>query len=511
MATITDAVMATRSMAKNSPSLTPPQPTKKKSKQKSKKKAKKPTKKPQQQSGGSDVEGELEDDSGFDYTDDDALDGSTEADVDDELEVLAATVEKQEAAAADARRRMKVLLQKSPRDSSSSTAMVTSADAAKRKRADDAAAKSKRADDVTASELRAQRRESLMRVAGLLPSDSSLPIRPPLRVRFAGDAPQRRPPSAARSDTEDSASDDDVSLVEAQTNSSVIKKLASFVQYIAGCVLTYTPRPLPDLRDSALAFVYSAALTRVETLMRDRHPVKGAGFTFYDLVAVLERLQEFVKSLFARNQQHAFDAMFALVGWTRDLKIQVDATVESCGSADLVNNHFSPFMNTILCYVPAVFNPVATARETFATLAQQVANRRGKQLISALVAHAAPSASALTSPASAPTSQQPGGKGTGGGGRGGGKSGGKGSGGGKGSQPIAGSGPPGSVWHWNRNMFVRYFTDPATNRRNNSVCFLCGCGSTPGSVGHRADACQFANTPSAQAVQDWVERAIASK
>ena len=509
MATITDAVMATRSMAKNSPSLTPPQPTKKKSKQKSKKKAKKPTKKPQQQSGGSYVEGELEDDSGFEYTDDDALDGSTEADVDDELEVLAATVEKQEAAAADTRRRMKVLLQKSPRDSSSSTAMVTSADAAKRKRADDAAAKSKRADEFTASELRAQRRESLMRVAGLLPSDSSLPIRPPLRVRFAGDAPQRRPPSAARSDTEDSASDDDVSLVEAQTNSSVIKKLASFVQYIAGCVLTYTPRPLPDLRDSALAFVYTAALTRVETLMRDRRPVKGAGFTFYDLVAVLERLQEFVKSLFARNQQHAFDAMFALVGWTRDLKIQVDATVESCGSADLVNNHFSPFMNTILSYVPAVFNPVATARKTFATLAQQVANRRGKQLISALVAHAAPSAS--PSPASAPTSQQPGGKGTGGGGRGGGKSGGKGSGGGKGSQPIAGSGPPGSVWHWNRNMFVRYFTDPATNRRNNSVCFLCGCGSTPGSVGHRADACQFANTPSAQAVQDWVERAVASK
>ena len=337
MATISDGVMNTRSMAKNNPSLTP-LPTKKKSKHKSKKKAKKPSKEPQQQSGGSYVEGALEDDSGFDDTDDDALDGSTEANVDEleELEALAAKFEKQEAAAADTRRQLRLLIDKSTRDSSrSSTALVTSADA-KRKRADDDAAKSKRADDSTASEQRDQRRESLRRVAGLLPADSDLTIRSPLRVRFAGDAPQRRPPRAARSDSEDSASDDDVSLVEAQTNTAVVKKLASFVQYITGCVLTYTPRPLPDLRDSALAFVYSSALIRVESIMRDRRPVQGAGFTFYDLVAVLERLQEFVKSLFARNQQHACDAMFVLVNWTRDLKIQVDATVESCGSVELI-------------------------------------------------------------------------------------------------------------------------------------------------------------------------------
>jgi uncharacterized membrane protein YgcG len=490
--------------------LTPPLQPKKKSKQK-KKKTKKPSKKPQQQSSGSDVEDELTDDSGFTDDDDDALDGLTEADVDAELEALAATVEKQDAAAAKTRRRMKVLFDKSSRDSSSSTAMVTSADAAKRKRADDDAAKKKRADDFTAAELRAQRRESLKRVAGLLPSDSNLPIRSPSRVRFADDDPQRRLPRAAQSDPEDSASDDDVSLLEPRTNSSVIKTLASFVQYIAGCVLTHTPRRLPDLRDTAVALVYTAALMSVESLMRDRRPVQGAGFTFYDLIAVMERLQEFVKSLFSQNSAHKRDAMFALVNWTRDLKIQVDATVESCGSADLVNNQFGPFMNTSLSYVPAVFNPVTTARETFATLTQQFANRKGKQLMSALVAHPAPSASALTSPASAPTSQQPGGKGTGGGGRGGGRGGGKGPGGGKGSQPVAGPGPPGSFWHWNRNMYVRYFTDPATNRRDNRVCFLCGCGSTPGSVGHRADACQFANTPSAQAVQDWVERAIASK
>jgi len=198
------------------------------------------------------------------------------------------------------------------------------------------------------------------------------------------------------------------------------------------------------------------------------------------------------------------------VEWTRDLRTLVEAAVETCGSADLVNYHFDPFMNTILSLDPAVFNPVNSARATFATLTQQVANKKCKAALAAISAAAA-------APASATSHQQPSGKGTGGAGKGGGKNGGKGiasgkgNGGGKGSQPVAGPGPPGSVWHWGRNMFVRYFTDPVTNRQDHRVCFLCGCGSTPGSVPHRADFCQYANTPSAQAVQDWVERAIASK
>jgi len=342
----------------------------------------------------------------------------------------------------------------------------------------------------------------------LRPSESVLPDRPTKHVRFSDEASRQRLSRKSQPVTEDSSSDDDFSLVETQASPSVIKKLAAYVQYIAGCTLTLKPPQLPSLRDSAVTFVYASALARVESLMRDRRPVQGAGFTFSDLVLVLERLQTFVSSLFAQNTGHAQDAMFTLVTWTRDLKVEFDAAVESCGSADLVNNHFAPFMNAILSHVPAVFNPVKTARETFATLTQQVANRKGKAILSAMVAPAAPPASASASLASAPTTQQPGGKGTGGGGKSGGRGGGKGKGGGNRPQPIPGPGPPGSFWHHDRQIFVRFVDDPATGRRDGRVCFLCGCGSTPGSKSHRADYCPHKDTP---AQHDWVERAIASK
>ena len=501
-------VMATRSKARTSPSVSPPLPKKnsgKKPAKKSKGKTKKPAKKPQQQSGSSDVEDESADGSGLSDSDsgDDAQGngsrgraGLTDAEVDRELAALADTVADADAAAKNARLRMKQLLDGDSRDTSS--AMVTAADAAKKRRADDA----------TAAKQRADRRREFMRIADLLPSESVLPDRPTKHVRFSADASRQRLSRKSQPVTEDSSSDDDFSLVETQANPSVIKKLAAYVQYIAGCTLTLKPPQLPSLRDSAVTFVYASALARVESLMRDRRPVQGAGFTFPDLVLVLERLQTFVSSLFAQNTGHAQDAMFTLVNWTRDLKVEFDAAVESCGSADLVNNHFAPFLNAILSHVPAVFNPVKTARETFATLTQQVANRKGKAILSAMVAPAAPPASASASLASAPTTQQPGGKGTGGGGKSGGRGGGKGKGGGNRPQPIPGPGPPGSFWHHDRQIFVRFVDDPATGRRDNRVCFLCGCGSTPGSKGHRADYCPNKDTP---AQHDWVERAIASK
>ena len=501
-------VMATRSKARTSPSVSPPLPKKnsgKKPAKKSKGKTKKPAKKPQQQSGSSDVEDESADGSGLSDSDsgDDAQGngsrgraGLTDAEVDRELAALADTVADADAAAKKARLRMKQLIDGDSRDTSS--AMVTAADAAKKRRADDATAATQRAD----------RRREFMRIADLLPSESVLPDRPTKHVRFSADASRQRLSRKSQPVTEDSSSDDDFSLVETQANPSVIKKLAAYVQYIAGCTLTLKPPQLPSLRDSAVTFVYASALARVESLMRDRRPVQGAGFTFSDLVLVLERLQTFVSSLFAQNTGHAQDAMFTLVNWTRDLKVEFDAAVESCGSADLVNNHFAPFMNAILSHVPAVFNPVKTARETFATLTQQVANRKGKAILSAMVAPAAPPASASASLASAPTTQQPGGKGTGGGGKSGGRGGGKGKGGGNRPQPIPGPGPPGSFWHYDRQIFVRFVDDPATGRRDNRVCFLCGCGSTPGSKSHRADYCPHKDTP---AQHDWVERAIASK
>ena len=501
-------VMTTRSKATTSPSVSPPLPKKnsgKKPAKKSKGKTKKPAKKPQQQSGSSDVEDESADGSGLSDSDsgDDAQGngsrgraGLTDAEVDRELAALADTVADADAAAKNARLRMKQLIDGDSRDTSS--AMVTAADAAKKRRADDA----------TAAKQRADRRREFMRIADLLPSESVLPDRPTKHVRFSADASRQRLSRKSQPVTEDSSSDDDFSLVETQANPSVIKKLAAYVQYIAGCTLTLKPPQLPSLRDSAVTFVYASALARVESLMRDRRPVQGAGFTFPDLVLVLERLQTFVSSLFAQNTGHAQDAMFTLVNWTRDLKVEFDAAVESCGSADLVNNHFAPFMNAILTHVPAVFNPVKTARETFATLTQQVANRKGKAILSAMVAPAAPPASASASLASAPTTQQPGGKGTGGGGKSGGRGGGKGKGGGNRPQPIPGPGPPGSFWHHDRQIFVRFVDDPATGRRDNRVCFLCGCGSTPGSKSHRADYCPHKDTP---AQHDWVERAIASK
>ena len=503
-------VMATRSKARTSPSVSPSLPKKnsgKKPAKKSKGKTKKPAKKPQQQSGSSDVEDESADGSGLSDSDsgDDAQGngsrgraGLTDAEVDRELAVLADTVADADATAKNARLRMKQLIDGDSRDTSSSGALVTAADAAKKRRADDA----------TATKERANRRREFMRIADLLPSESVLPGRPTKHVRFSEDASRQRLSRKSQPVTEDSSSDDDFSLVETQANPSVIKKLAAYVQYIAGCTLTLKPPQLPSLRDSAVTFVYASALARVESLMRDRRPVQGAGFTFSDLVLVLERLQTFVNPLFAQNTGHAQDAMFTLVNWTRDLKVEFDAAVESCGSADLVNNHFAPFMNAILSHVPAVFNPVKTARETFATLTQQVANRKGKAILSAMVAPAAPPASASASLASAPTTQQPGGKSTGGGGKSGGRGGGKGKGGGNRPQPIPGPGPPGSFWHHDRQIFVRFVDDPATGRRDNRVCFLCGCGSTPGSKSHRADYCPHKDTP---AQHDWVERAIASK
>ena len=90
MATIGDGVIATRSKAKNSPSLTTPLLPMQKPK---KKKTKKPKKKTKQQSGGSDVEDDLADDSSFADPDGDAQGnevrgraGLTDSDVDDELE-----------------------------------------------------------------------------------------------------------------------------------------------------------------------------------------------------------------------------------------------------------------------------------------------------------------------------------------------------------------------------------------------------------------------------------------
>jgi hypothetical protein len=99
--------------------------------------------------------------------------GLTDAEVDDELEALAATFAndtaeqaKQEAAAEnspDVAEFMKQLLDDGSRDSSSSGAMVTAADAARKRRADEA----------TAIKQRAARRKSFRQAAGrLIPSDS---------------------------------------------------------------------------------------------------------------------------------------------------------------------------------------------------------------------------------------------------------------------------------------------------------------------------------------------------
>jgi hypothetical protein len=91
-------VMATRSKAKISPSVTPPPPKNnsvKKPGKKSKGKTKKPAKKPQQQSGGSDAEDESTDGSGLSDPGDDAQGnesrgraGLTDAAVDEELGFL---------------------------------------------------------------------------------------------------------------------------------------------------------------------------------------------------------------------------------------------------------------------------------------------------------------------------------------------------------------------------------------------------------------------------------------
>jgi hypothetical protein len=503
---MSDAVV-TRSKANNSPSVTSPPPKKNSGKRpgkKSKGKRKQPAKKPQQQSGDSDVEDESMDGSGLSDSGDDAQGnespvraGLTDAEVDAELEVLAdavadaeAAAKKAEAAANKARLRMKQLIDGDSRDTPSSGAMVTAADAAKKRRADEA----------TAAEQRAARRKDFRRIAELIPSESALPNRPTKHVRFSDGASRQRLSKKSQPVTEDSSSDDDFSLVEAQANPSVIKRLAAFVQYITGCTLTLKPPQLPSLRESADTFVHSAARSRVEGFMRNRHPVQGAGFTFSDLVLVLEHLQEFVSSLFARNSEQSRDAMFTLVNWTRDLKVEFDAAVESCGSADLVNNHLAPFMNDILSHVPAVFNPVKTARQTFATLTQQVANRRGKAILSAMVAPAAPPASAPGSLASAPTTQQPGGKGTSGGGKGGDKGGGYGS----GNLPvIPGPGPPGSFWHYGHKAFVRYVED-ASGRRKTHVCMMCGWAGSPS---HDAGTCPSSETD----IQSWIARAIPVK
>ena len=500
---MSDAVV-TRSTAMNSPSVTSPPAKKNSGKQpgkKSKGKKKQPAKKPQQQSGDSDVEDESMDGSGLSDSGDDAQGnesrvraGLSDAEVDAELEVLAdavadaeAAAKKAEAAANKARLRMKQLIDGDSRDTPSSGAMVTAADAAKKRRADEA----------TAAEQRAARRKDFRRIAELIPSESALPNRPAKHVRFSDDPSRQRLSKKSQPFTEDSSSDDDLSLVEAQTNPSVIKKLAAFVQYIAGCTLTLKPPQLPSLRDSADTFVYSSARARVESLMRNRRPVQGAGFTFSDLVLVLEHLQEFVSSLFARNSEQSRDAMFTLVNWSRDLKVEFDAAVESCGSADLVNNHLAPFMNDILSHVPAVFNPVKTARQTFATLAQQVANRKAKAILSAMVAPAAPPASAPGSLASAPTTQQPDGKGTGGGGKGGDKGGGYGS----GNLPVVpGPGPPGSFWHYGHKAFVRYVED-ASGRRKTHVCMMCGWAGSPS---HDAGSCPSDSND----IAAWVNQAI---
>jgi hypothetical protein len=131
------------------------------------------------QSDGSDIEDESTDGGARSDSDDgdDAQGnefrgraGLADAEVDKELAVLADKVADAEAAAKNAKLRMKQLMDGDSRDTSSSGAMVTAADAAKKR--------PRRADEATAAEQRAARRRDFARIAELIPSESALPNRP---------------------------------------------------------------------------------------------------------------------------------------------------------------------------------------------------------------------------------------------------------------------------------------------------------------------------------------------
>ena len=283
-----------------------------------------------------------------------------------------------------------------------------------------------------------------------------------------------------------------------------VKALAALAKHVTASTLSYHPPRLPSNLPGHLTYVYTSAIGRTEAMLRECRPVQPhIAYNFTDFIAVLNLLHEFVPMLFGKKQSRAQEAAFELVQWVRDLNLELSAVVRATGSTDYVSAKFPSFMDKLRTLSPSDYSPVATASAIFTELTERFGDRKTKAILTAAVAPAAASSSALSAASPpAPTPQQPGGKGFNGGGKGAGK----GKGGGKGSQQIPGPGPPGSWWHWTRGHYVRFVEDPASGRRRNDVCFLCGCGSTPGSKGHRAIDCKAL----APAVQDWVERAIAS-
>ena len=318
----------------------------------------------------------------------------------------------------------------------------------------------------------------------------------------AANKPKRK--AALPSDDDDEENHDVVELPAVPVKTRRIRRSVDMlISWLSKSTFTLLPTPLPafTLAEGHLSLVYTASLLTVAA----RFP-PGAQHTYETYLGLLDVVQRSLPQLFTGSAEklpmanlHVFDTMTVV-------KAQLDQALRNLeGHQALIDLTFSAFV-TQLCADGYAFDPVAAVVKLMTALSHAVVAKKTKKSIndscsgprgsSAVVQHQhlqQRQQQQQIARAGVPSSH--------------------------GAQPPLGLGlahtstpfPPmvglaGQAMNDKFRRWIRYPRDP-----NGSVmmtaCMLCGQGSTPGSVGHRADACGA----TAQQQEEWINHALAVK
>ena len=318
----------------------------------------------------------------------------------------------------------------------------------------------------------------------------------------AANKPERK--AALPSDDDDEENHDVVELPAVPVKTRRIRRSVDMlISWLSKSTFTLLPTPLPafTLAEGHLSLVYTASLLTVAA----RFP-PGAQHTYETYLGLLDVVQRSLPQLFTGSADklpianlHVFEIMTMV-------KAQLDQAFRNLeGQQVLIDLTFSAFVAQ-LCADGHAFDPVAAVIKLMTALSHAVVAKKTKKSIndscsgprgsSAVVQHQhlqQRQQQQQIARAGVPSSH--------------------------GAQPPLGLGlahtstpfPPmvglaGQAMNDKFRRWIRYPRDP-----NGSVmmtaCMLCGQGSTPGSVGHRADACGA----TAQQQEEWINHALPVK
>ena len=318
----------------------------------------------------------------------------------------------------------------------------------------------------------------------------------------AANKPKRK--AALPSDDDDEENHDVVELPAVPVKTRRIRRSVDMlISWLSKSTFTLLPTPLPafTLAEGHLSLVYTASLLTAAAW----YP-PGAQHTYETYLGLLDVVQRSLPQLFTGSADklpianlHVFEIMTMV-------KAQLDQALRNLeGHQALIDLTFSAFV-TQLCADGYAFDPVAAVVKLMTALSHAVVAKKTKKSIndscsgprgsSAVVQHQhlqQRQQQQQIARAGVPSSH--------------------------GAQPPLGLGlahtstpfPPmvglaGQAMNDKFRRWIRYPRDP-----NGSVmmtaCMLCGQGSTPGSVGHRADACGA----TAQQQEEWINHALPVK